>query len=51
VGAAAALVLQALVNADPSPGRFILTGSQQFELMTQARSRWPVWPWRRLVRR
>ena len=27
--------LQALVDADPSPGRFILTGSQQFELMTQ----------------
>lgn len=27
--------LQAMVDADPSPGRFILTGSQQFELMTQ----------------
>lgn len=27
--------LQALVDADPRPGRFVLTGSQQFELMTQ----------------
>lgn len=27
--------LQALVDADASPGRFILTGSQQFELMSQ----------------
>jgi predicted AAA+ superfamily ATPase len=27
--------LQALVDADPTPGRFILTGSLQFELMTQ----------------
>ena len=27
--------LQAVVDADPAPGRFILTGSQQFELMTQ----------------
>ena len=27
--------LQALVDADPQPGRFVLTGSQQFELMTQ----------------
>lgn len=27
--------LQALVDANPTPGRFILTGSQQFELMTQ----------------
>jgi len=25
--------LQAVVDADPTPGRFILTGSQQFELM------------------
>lgn len=25
--------LQAMVDADPTPGRFILTGSQQFELM------------------
>jgi uncharacterized protein len=25
--------LQSMVDADPSPGRFILTGSQQFELM------------------
>ncbi|MDR2155633.1 MAG: ATP-binding protein [Burkholderiaceae bacterium] len=27
--------LQATVDADPTPGRFILTGSQQFELMSQ----------------
>jgi predicted AAA+ superfamily ATPase len=27
--------LQAMVDADPVPGRFILTGSQQFELMLQ----------------
>jgi len=27
--------LQGMVDADPAPGRFILTGSQQFELMTQ----------------
>jgi predicted AAA+ superfamily ATPase len=27
--------LQALVDADPQPGRFVLIGSQQFELMTQ----------------
>ena len=27
--------LQSMVDADPSPGRFILTGSHQFELMTQ----------------
>ena len=27
--------LQSLVDADPTPGRFILTGSQQFELMSQ----------------
>jgi predicted AAA+ superfamily ATPase len=27
--------LQAIVDADPAPGRFILTGSQQFELMTR----------------
>lgn len=27
--------LQGLVDREPSPGRFILTGSQQFELMTQ----------------
>jgi uncharacterized protein len=27
--------LQTLVDADARPGRFILTGSQQFELMTQ----------------
>lgn len=27
--------LQALVDADATPGRFILTGSQQFELMSQ----------------
>jgi predicted AAA+ superfamily ATPase len=27
--------LQALVDADASPGRFVLTGSQQFELMSQ----------------
>jgi uncharacterized protein len=27
--------LQAIVDRDPRPGRFILTGSQQFELMTQ----------------
>jgi uncharacterized protein len=27
--------LQGMVDADPRPGRFILTGSQQFELMTQ----------------
>ncbi len=27
--------LQGIVDADPTPGRFILTGSQQFELMTQ----------------
>ncbi len=27
--------LQGLVDADPRPGQFILTGSQQFELMTQ----------------
>lgn len=27
--------LQSVVDADPRPGRFILTGSQQFELMTQ----------------
>lgn len=27
--------LQALVDADPRPGRFVLTGSHQFELMTQ----------------
>jgi len=27
--------LQSLVDADASPGQFILTGSQQFELMTQ----------------
>jgi predicted AAA+ superfamily ATPase len=27
--------LQGLVDADPQPGRFILTGSHQFELMTQ----------------
>lgn len=27
--------LQTLVDADPQPGRFVLTGSQQFELMTQ----------------
>jgi uncharacterized protein len=27
--------LQGMVDADPQPGRFILTGSQQFELMTQ----------------
>lgn len=26
--------LQGLVDADPTPGRFILTGSQQFELMS-----------------
>jgi predicted AAA+ superfamily ATPase len=26
--------LQALVDADPRPGRFVLTGSHQFELMT-----------------
>jgi uncharacterized protein len=26
--------LQGMVDADPQPGRFILTGSQQFELMT-----------------
>ena len=25
--------LQAMVDADPTPGRFVLTGSQQFELM------------------
>ncbi len=27
--------LQGLVDANPAPGQFILTGSQQFELMTQ----------------
>jgi len=27
--------LQGLVDVDPTPGRFILTGSQQFELMNQ----------------
>ncbi|MDQ0586227.1 ATP-binding protein [Variovorax paradoxus] len=27
--------LQAMVDADPTPGRFVLTGSQQFELMSQ----------------
>lgn len=27
--------LQAMVDVDPTPGRFILTGSQQFELMSQ----------------
>ena len=27
--------LQAVVDANPAPGQFILTGSQQFELMTQ----------------
>jgi uncharacterized protein len=27
--------IQGMVDADPQPGRFILTGSQQFELMTQ----------------
>jgi predicted AAA+ superfamily ATPase len=27
--------LQAVVDANPAPGRFILTGSQQFELMSQ----------------
>ena len=27
--------LQGLVDANPAPGRFILTGSQQFELMSQ----------------
>lgn len=27
--------LQAMVDADPAPGRFVLTGSQQFELMSQ----------------
>jgi uncharacterized protein len=27
--------LQGMVDDDPQPGRFILTGSQQFELMTQ----------------
>ena len=27
--------LQSMVDADPRPGRFILTGSHQFELMTQ----------------
>lgn len=27
--------LQGMVDRDPTPGRFILTGSQQFELMTQ----------------
>ena len=27
--------LQGLVDADPTPGQFILTGSQQFELMNQ----------------
>lgn len=27
--------LQSIVDADPAPGRFILTGSQQFELMTR----------------
>lgn len=27
--------LQGMVDADPRPGRFILTGSHQFELMTQ----------------
>jgi len=27
--------LQGMVDADPQPGRFILTGSHQFELMTQ----------------
>ncbi len=27
--------LQGMVDADPQPGRFILTGSYQFELMTQ----------------
>ena len=27
--------LQGMVDANPHPGRFILTGSQQFELMTQ----------------
>jgi predicted AAA+ superfamily ATPase len=27
--------LQGMVDADPTPGRFILTGSQQFELMNQ----------------
>jgi uncharacterized protein len=27
--------IQGVVDADPQPGRFILTGSQQFELMTQ----------------
>lgn len=27
--------LQSMVDADPTPGRFILTGSQQFALMTQ----------------
>ena len=27
--------LQGMVDANPAPGQFILTGSQQFELMTQ----------------
>lgn len=27
--------LQGIIDADPAPGRFILTGSQQFELMAQ----------------
>jgi len=27
--------LQDIVDSDPVPGKFILTGSQQFELMTQ----------------
>jgi predicted AAA+ superfamily ATPase len=27
--------MQAMVDADPAPGRFILTGSQQFELMSR----------------
>jgi predicted AAA+ superfamily ATPase len=27
--------LQAMVDADPAPGRFVLTGSHQFELMHQ----------------
>jgi predicted AAA+ superfamily ATPase len=29
--------LQGMVDADPTPGRFILTGSQQFELMSRVR--------------
>ncbi|MEY4257449.1 MAG: hypothetical protein RJA56_350, partial [Pseudomonadota bacterium] len=27
--------LQSMVDVNPAPGRFVLTGSQQFELMTQ----------------